>query len=139
MTAPIDLAELERLEREHRLGTASYVSYEGPTKTGHRASVCLGDPRGETEESHSCLADIFGATEREACARAGAVAKLLAAFPSIRDELHRLRKRNERLRESHLIGEPGAFHCGICGCENDERGEEVHDADCLAAPEGASE
>jgi hypothetical protein len=105
MTAPIDLADLESLEREHQLGTASFVSYEGPIGPRHRASVCLGNPLGRLEGLHSCLADIYGATEDEACARADAVAQLLAAFPAIRDELHRLRARNREL-ETILASAP---------------------------------
>ena len=85
---PVDLDELRRLEWELKLSMAQYVSYEGPTATGHKASVCLGDPRGE---DHSCLADIFGATEAEACDRARAVAAFLASVSAMADELTRLR------------------------------------------------
>jgi hypothetical protein len=139
MTAPIDLADLERLERE---------ATPAPWLNGERIlpeDNCIA----LQAEEH---ADIYRVTEDGNCNVACAtfqpsdaqfIVVLRNAFPAIRDEIHRLRARNLALYKSlRLVAIDecdGVGTCSRCDGHWTYGTAEQHAAGCLAAPGGASE
>ena len=70
------------------------------------------------------------------CERIRSAQKLVR---DVRAALEGERERADRLRRAHLLhvydGELSTG-CGICACHWEPGEDEVHDADCIASPEG---